>query len=276
MTPGDTQSPNVADAGAWLAAAREQIGWSLVQAADQLHLDVSAVKAIEAGDFAALGAAVYARGHLRRYAGLLGLPVQEVEKAFLQAHPARSTPDLRHGAGLLQKSDAGAGAIRPGTAAVGAVVLVVIGVVLWAKRVPHGPPAARAPAAVRAPAQLTSSKRSATPTPTPTPTAASDARATADAHEDPQGAAHGTPSPPPADAGGLLRPPAPTRMLAGAAADSARQFNGQPAALWDVTADSAALRFPLDGGGGVINDSVLHPVTEPSGKAPARARGARP
>jgi len=146
----DTDGPKPvgpeAGPGAWLAAAREQAGLSLMQAADQLHLDVSTVKALEAGRFEVLGAAVYARGHLRRYAELLGLPAQEVEKSFLQLHPARSTPDLRHGAGLLQKSDAGARALRPGTAALGALVIVIIGVVLWARRVPHkhGAPAASA------------------------------------------------------------------------------------------------------------------------------------
>jgi transcriptional regulator with XRE-family HTH domain len=120
-----------------LTAAREQAGLSLLQAADRLHLDVSAVKALEAGRFEVLGAAVHVRGHLRRYADLLGLPAQDVEKSFLQSHPARSTPDLRHGAGLLQKSDAGKRALRPGTAALGALVIVIIGVVLWARRVQH-------------------------------------------------------------------------------------------------------------------------------------------
>jgi cytoskeleton protein RodZ len=139
----DTEGPKPvgpeAGPGAWLAAAREQAGLSLMQAAEQLHLDVAAVKALEAGRFEVLGAAVYARGHLRRYAELLGLPAQEVEKSFLQLHPARSNPDLRHGAGLLQKSDAATRALRPRTAALGALVLVIIGVVLWARRVPHTP-----------------------------------------------------------------------------------------------------------------------------------------
>lgn len=139
--PEDTEGPKPvgpeAGPGAWLAAAREQAGLSLMQAADRLHLDVSAVKALEAGRFEVLGAAVHVRGHLRRYAELLGLPAPEVEKQFLQLHPARSTPDLRHGAGLLQKSDAGRRALRPGTAALGALVIVIIGVVLWARRVQH-------------------------------------------------------------------------------------------------------------------------------------------
>ena len=119
-----------------------------MQAAEQLHLDVAAVKALEAGRFEELGAAVYVRGHLRRYAELLGLPVQEVEKSFLQSHPARSAPDLRHGAGLLQKSDAGARALRPRYRGAGCRLVLVI---IWgsasgrsACRTAHAAPAAAA------------------------------------------------------------------------------------------------------------------------------------
>jgi cytoskeletal protein RodZ len=133
--------------GAWLAAAREQAGWSLVQAAERLHLDVAAVKALEAGDYRSFGAPVYARGHLRRYAELVGLSPHDVEQAFFKSHARGDAPDLRHGAGLLQKSDAGAGALRPSTAAIGAVIMVVIALIWWAMRVPHGrqaPPAASA------------------------------------------------------------------------------------------------------------------------------------
>ena len=54
--------------GARLRAAREKRGLTLLQAAERLHLDVRVVEALEAGDFAALGADVYVRGHLRRYA----------------------------------------------------------------------------------------------------------------------------------------------------------------------------------------------------------------
>ncbi len=154
----DTEGPKPvgpeAGPGAWLAAAREQAGLSLMQAAERLHLDVSAVKALEAERFEVLGAAVHVRGHLRRYAELLGLPALEVERSFLQLHPARSTPDLRHGAGLAQKSDAASRALRPGTAALGALVLVIIGVVLWARRVPHTPVVPARPVASAAAASL--------------------------------------------------------------------------------------------------------------------------
>jgi cytoskeleton protein RodZ len=141
------ESPN-AGPGARLAAAREQAGWSLVQTAERLHLDVAAIKALEADDYRSFGAPVYARGHLRRYAELVGLPPHEVDKAFFRIQSGSGAPDLRHGAGLLQKSDAGAGALRPGTAAIAAVILVIIALIWWAMRMPHGAaPAAPADAA---------------------------------------------------------------------------------------------------------------------------------
>lgn len=126
--------------GAWLAAAREQAGWSLVQAAERLHLDVAAIKALESDDYRSFGAPVYARGHLRRYAELVGLQPHEVDKAFFRTHSDSSAPDLRRGAGLLQKSDAGAGALRPATAAIAAVILVIIALIWWAMRMPHAAP----------------------------------------------------------------------------------------------------------------------------------------
>ncbi len=60
--------------GELLRTGREERGLSVQQVADELHLDVRLVQAIEANDFLALGAPVYARGHLRKYASVVGLP----------------------------------------------------------------------------------------------------------------------------------------------------------------------------------------------------------
>ena len=141
--------PTNAGPGTSLAAARERAGWSLVQTAERLHLDVGAIKALEADDYGSFGAPVYARGHLRRYAELVGLSPQEVDQAFFRTRSGGGAPDLRRGAGLLQKSDAGAGALRPATAAIGAVILVIISLIWWAMRMPHGPPVPPASAAGR-------------------------------------------------------------------------------------------------------------------------------
>lgn len=59
--------------GELLRRERERRSISLLQAAEDLHLDRRVVEAIETNRFELLGAPVYARGHLKKYAALLGL-----------------------------------------------------------------------------------------------------------------------------------------------------------------------------------------------------------
>src|SRR5712671_7366615 len=60
--------------GARLKAERERRGLSPQKAADELHLDGWVIDALEADDYGRIGPSVYAKGHLKRYAALLGLP----------------------------------------------------------------------------------------------------------------------------------------------------------------------------------------------------------
>ena len=79
--------------GARLRAAREKRGLSLLQAAERLHLDARTVQALEEEDFAALGADVYVRGHLRRYAEAVGESPAQLQQLYSSGtHAAR--PDL--------------------------------------------------------------------------------------------------------------------------------------------------------------------------------------
>src|SRR5687767_11173159 len=59
--------------GELLRRERERRSMSQLQAAEDLHLDTRVVEAIEANRFDLLGAPVYARGHMKKYATLLGL-----------------------------------------------------------------------------------------------------------------------------------------------------------------------------------------------------------
>jgi cytoskeleton protein RodZ len=68
--------------GQRLSAAREQKGLTAQRAADELHLDGWVIQGLESGDYARIGPNVYAKGHLKRYAALLGLSVAEVSAAF--------------------------------------------------------------------------------------------------------------------------------------------------------------------------------------------------
>lgn len=67
-----------ASVGMRLRAAREALGLSIEDAAERLRLNAALVLAMEEDRFALLGAPVYARGHLRNYAQLLGVPEREV------------------------------------------------------------------------------------------------------------------------------------------------------------------------------------------------------
>jgi len=80
-------------AGARLSAGRENRGLSVPQAAERLRFDARIVEALEAEDYAALGADVYVRGYLRRYAELVGDSPEEL--LGLYARDGRVTlPDL--------------------------------------------------------------------------------------------------------------------------------------------------------------------------------------
>jgi cytoskeleton protein RodZ len=68
--------------GARLRDAREAMGLTIEAAAERLRLNAALVLAMEEERIALLGAPVFARGHLRNYASLLGLPEDEILAAF--------------------------------------------------------------------------------------------------------------------------------------------------------------------------------------------------
>lgn len=80
--------------GAMLRRAREARGLTELQAAEQLNLDRSVVDALERDDLAALGAPVFAKGHLRRYGALLGLAEDELLAAYEHASVQPVVPSL--------------------------------------------------------------------------------------------------------------------------------------------------------------------------------------
>jgi cytoskeleton protein RodZ len=79
-SPSDSSAS--AAPGQRLKAERESRGLSVQQVAENLHVGVDTIDALEAGRFAALGAPVYARGHLRKYARMLGLDAETLVSAY--------------------------------------------------------------------------------------------------------------------------------------------------------------------------------------------------
>ncbi len=87
--------PGFADIGARLRGARERAGLNVAQAAERLHCDRGLIDALEAGRFAQIGAPVFVRGHLRRYAELLGEPVGEILELWERESAGQlAAPDL--------------------------------------------------------------------------------------------------------------------------------------------------------------------------------------
>jgi cytoskeleton protein RodZ len=91
MTTSDAGGEARCGIGTRLRAAREARGLTILQAAEKLHVDARMLESLEAEDFASLGAAVYVRGHLRRYADLVGEAPAELQALYLATVPP---PDL--------------------------------------------------------------------------------------------------------------------------------------------------------------------------------------
>lgn len=110
--------------GEQLRQARLGRGWSTAEAATRLRLRPALVEALEAGDYAAFGAATYARGQLRNYAILLELDEHALLSGFRPASadghttPLRRAPELHPG--------------RPRLVRVGGLLVVVASAVLAA------------------------------------------------------------------------------------------------------------------------------------------------
>jgi cytoskeleton protein RodZ len=95
MTPSDAEISELPSSpGARLKREREASGLTEQQAAEALNLDPTVIMVLEANDFAALGAPVFAKGHLRRYASMLGLAEDEILGAYERSKQHIEEPTL--------------------------------------------------------------------------------------------------------------------------------------------------------------------------------------
>ena len=112
--------------GARLRGAREKKGLTVLDTAEKLYVDARTLEALEAEDFAALGADVYVRGHLRRYAEFIGESPAELQELYASStHAAR--PDLTR----IPRRDPDNGAARLVLPALLGLVAVALAVLLW-------------------------------------------------------------------------------------------------------------------------------------------------
>ena len=121
------------DIGEQLRSAREAIGLTVAQAAERLHVDVGIVVALETGNFAVLGAPVFVRGHLHRYAELVGVSGAQLQAQYATTQEASLSPDLTNVPHLAEQP--GRGGPARWQLILAALVVVVIAVAWWALRV---------------------------------------------------------------------------------------------------------------------------------------------
>ena len=95
MTPPEAEITELPSSpGARLRREREGRGLTEQQAAESLNLDPTVVMQLESNDFGALGAPVFVKGHLRRYAASLGLDADEILGAYERSKQQLGEPTL--------------------------------------------------------------------------------------------------------------------------------------------------------------------------------------
>jgi len=80
--------------GERLAEARRKLQISVVEIAKELHLDDFKVRALESNDFEVIGAPVFAKGHLKKYAQLVKVDEADVMADYYQLERTSGTPPV--------------------------------------------------------------------------------------------------------------------------------------------------------------------------------------
>jgi cytoskeleton protein RodZ len=130
--------------GERLRQARRENNISVRDVAKELHLDEPKVRALERNEFDVLGAPVFAKGHLRKYAELVGVSIEDVMTDYYQMNRSVGAPPV-----VGPKRPSPPREINPGPWIVAAIVIVIIagGLYWWfAIRSTDAPPPAVEPA----------------------------------------------------------------------------------------------------------------------------------
>lgn len=121
----ESAEPQGPAGGERLAAARREKQISLVEIAKELHLDEPKVRALERNEFEILGAAVFAKGHLRKYAQLVGVDEADVMTDYYKLTRAAGMPPLVSSRRRPRRE------MSPGPWIAVIVVLVVVATAYW-------------------------------------------------------------------------------------------------------------------------------------------------
>ncbi len=131
-------------AGEQLRAARERRKLTQAQAASEMRIDLTTLRALEADDFSRLGAPIFVKGHLRNYAKQLGIAVEPLLEAYERAAQPAPPPLV----GYRNEGEQMEGRVEfkrmlPTVAAgVASVLLVLFGIWLYHRPDPLPPPTA--------------------------------------------------------------------------------------------------------------------------------------
>jgi cytoskeleton protein RodZ len=145
--------------GARLKSERERRGMSLQKAADEMRLDAWVIEALERDQYERVGPAVYAKGHLKKYASVLGVPWDEILSGYEALRTAPASPQ-QVAPSMRMRAPAPDVSTLPRAQIAGIVVLLVgvAGLLVWKpwqqRPVLPAPVPAQARSAAAAPASV--------------------------------------------------------------------------------------------------------------------------
>jgi cytoskeleton protein RodZ len=111
--------------GERLAEARRTQQISVNEIAKELHLDEPKVRALERNEFEMLGAPVFAKGHLKKYAQLVNVDPDDVLTDYYQLNRSASAPPVISIRGKQRRE------LSPGPWIVVIVVIVIVATAYW-------------------------------------------------------------------------------------------------------------------------------------------------
>ena len=112
-------------AGERLAEARREQQLAVIEIAKELHLDEYKVRALERNDFDVIGAPVFAKGHLRKYAQLVRVSEADVMADYYQLNRSVGAPPV------ISTRPRPRQVMSPGPWVAVIVVIVVVATAYW-------------------------------------------------------------------------------------------------------------------------------------------------
>ena len=122
---GDSDHDEAPMAGERLRQARQEQQISVLEVAKELHLDEPKVRALERNEFDVLGAPVFAKGHLRKYAQLVGVDEDDVFADYYAMTHTLSMPPIVGGHKKVRRESS------PGPWIALVIVIIVAAAAYW-------------------------------------------------------------------------------------------------------------------------------------------------